>query len=149
MLDWDAPLSEQPESVLNALGYDKAEISSLYDELQKLEGKIDPETFDGSPLQSQISKVESELRKWNQTGEQAYRRLSDQMGNTDDFTARFYGRGTGDYDKQASQRLAELGIPGIKYLDGTSRRAGEGTRNFVVFSDDVVTPLKRNNEPIK
>ena len=33
----------------------------------------------------------------------------------------------------ASNRLRELGIPGIRYLDQGSRTAGEGTSNFVVF----------------
>jgi len=37
----------------------------------------------------------------------------------------------------ASGFLRELGIPGIRYLDGTSRKAGEGTRNFVLFDPDV------------
>ena len=35
--------------------------------------------------------------------------------------------------KNASNRLAELGVPGIKYLDEGSRPLGEGTRNFVIF----------------
>ena len=33
----------------------------------------------------------------------------------------------------ASKYLQERGIPGIKYFDGGSRAAGEGTRNFVIF----------------
>jgi hypothetical protein len=34
---------------------------------------------------------------------------------------------------KASERLRQLGIPGIKYLDQGSRGTGNGTRNFVVF----------------
>jgi hypothetical protein len=33
----------------------------------------------------------------------------------------------------ASQKLREAGIPGIRYLDQGSRGSGQGTRNFVVF----------------
>ena len=33
----------------------------------------------------------------------------------------------------ASQKLREMGIPGIQYLDAGSRGASTGTRNFVVF----------------
>jgi hypothetical protein len=33
----------------------------------------------------------------------------------------------------ASQKLREAGIPGIRYLDQGSRGTGKGTRNFVVF----------------
>ena len=38
-------------------------------------------------------------------------------------------------DKEASLLLKEAGIPGIKYLDGNSRSAGEGSYNYVVFDD--------------
>ena len=48
----------------------------------------------------------------------------------------------------ASQELNNLGIPGIKYYDGGSRAAGEGTRNIVVFDDKLPKILKRNGETI-
>lgn len=34
---------------------------------------------------------------------------------------------------EASMRLQQAGIPGIRYLDGASRGSGEGTRNVVLF----------------
>ena len=40
--------------------------------------------------------------------------------------------------KAASEWLAERGYKGIKYLDGVSRRNGEGTYNYVIFSGDDV-----------
>ena len=43
----------------------------------------------------------------------------------------------------ASESLRGLGIPGIKYLDQGSRGAGEGTRNFVVFDEKLITILKK------
>ncbi len=53
-------------------------------------------------------------------------------------------------EKKASQLLKEYDIPGIKYFDGQSRSAGEGTRNFVVFpgNEHLVKPLERNGEPL-
>jgi hypothetical protein len=39
---------------------------------------------------------------------------------------------------RASQELAKSGIKGIKYLDGSSRDKGEGSRNYVVFNHDHV-----------
>ena len=41
--------------------------------------------------------------------------------------------------------LRELGIPGIRYLDRSSRAGGEGTRNIVVFpgEESKVKILKR------
>lgn len=61
------------------------------------------------------------LGRDEKTGEQLYRALSG-LGN----------------DKFASVYLASWGIKGIKYLDGGSRRAGDGTYNYVVFSGDDV-----------
>jgi len=46
-----------------------------------------------------------------------------------------------------SNALNAKGIPGIKYLDGTSRTAGEGTRNYVLFQDDLARILETNNIP--
>lgn len=39
---------------------------------------------------------------------------------------------------ESSNYLNKLGIKGIKYLDGSSRTSGKGTRNFVVFDEDIV-----------
>jgi hypothetical protein len=44
--------------------------------------------------------------------------------------------------------LNELGVKGMRYLDGTSREAGKGTSNFVVFDPSDVKILERNNQPI-
>ena len=46
-------------------------------------------------------------------------------------------------DAKASQALKNAGIPGIKYLDQGSRKAG-GTSNFVVFDPEQVKILERN-----
>lgn len=45
-------------------------------------------------------------------------------------------------------RLKEAGIPGIKFLDYGSRGSGEGTRNFVLFDDQLVRIRARNGQPI-
>lgn len=41
--------------------------------------------------------------------------------------------------------LRDHGIPGIRYLDGTSRRAGEGSRNYVMFpgTEDRIRILRK------
>lgn len=44
---------------------------------------------------------------------------------------------------EASAALRDAGIPGIKYLDQGSRTAGEGSRNFVLFRDDIVEIVKK------
>ena len=45
--------------------------------------------------------------------------------------------------------MRQAGIPGIKYLDATSRGTGKGTRNFVVFPSEEksLTILERNGQP--
>jgi hypothetical protein len=44
-----------------------------------------------------------------------------------------------------SESLRAAGIPGIRYLDGGSRGAGDGTRNYVVFpgNEDLLKILER------
>jgi hypothetical protein len=47
-------------------------------------------------------------------------------------------------DKKAAQSaLNARGIPGIRYLDQGSRTAGDGSRNYVVFDDSLVSILRK------
>lgn len=45
--------------------------------------------------------------------------------------------------EQVSQYLQSLNIPGIKYLDQGSRAAGEGSRNYVVFDQNIIDILRK------
>ena len=48
--------------------------------------------------------------------------------------------------------LREAGIPGVKYLDQGSRGAGEGSRNYAIWDQDVLDRMKllqRNDETFK
>lgn len=49
-------------------------------------------------------------------------------------------------ERMASQDLLAAGIPGIKYLDQGSRGAGEGSYNYVLFDDRLVTITKLEQE---
>ena len=89
MLDWDAPLSKQPEAV------------------QKWAGKAFDQNF----------------MRWVREGRVPA--LADAVGG-DLYT--MMGKSP---DVAASLRTA--GVPGIRYLDGGSRGAGAGTRNYVVL----------------
>jgi hypothetical protein len=54
------------------------------------------------------------------------------------------GGGTMDKPREMHTRLLkDKGIPGIKYLDQGSRAAGDGSRNYVVFDDKLITILKK------
>jgi hypothetical protein len=106
MLDWDAPLSEQPETL-------KA--------IQKIAAL--PE-FRSGLLGEALQPFELK----NTSGQTVLGILT-----------RYFG---GDAAK-ASGVLNRAGIPGIKYYDGGSRGAGQGTRNFVIFDGDTAKILKR------
>jgi hypothetical protein len=98
MLDWDAPLSQQPEAVKKALA------------------KVDPDMY--SPAGADYDPMEQ--------GQIAYNRLASMLG----------GQG------KATEALRSAGIPGIRYYDGASRGAGQGTRNYVVFDDALPKIVK-------
>jgi hypothetical protein len=51
-------------------------------------------------------------------------------------------------DAQASAKLNELGVKGIRYLDRGSREGEKGTSNFVVFEPSTVNILEENSKPI-
>jgi hypothetical protein len=93
-LDWDAPLSAQPQAVRKA-------IETRY-----------------TPAMERMAE---------RPGSQFYD---------------YYLNGTVQ-PVHASSDLAEIGIPGIRYLDAGSRAAGDGSRNFVVFDDSIIDILRR------
>lgn len=84
------------------------------------------------------------------TGERAYKELmfdSRMQGNRNESNA----MRNNIEALEASKRLQELGIPGIRYLDQGSRSAGQGTSNFVIFpgEESILKILERNGIPIE
>lgn len=47
----------------------------------------------------------------------------------------------------ATEYLKQQGIPGIRYLDGGSRSAGQGSSNYVLFDDQMPRILEINGQP--
>jgi hypothetical protein len=118
MLDWDKPLSEQPESVRKAI-----ESLNPY-RVERGRAWLGDEDMG-------LASAGDERYFWEGTarsGEGVVRTLE---------TA--YGK------KGASEALKEAGIPGIRYLDAGSRGGPDGTRNIVVFpgEESKVKILKR------
>ena len=112
-LDWDAPLAKQPKPIRDA--YSKA---MLGDEVFK--DPILKELFaDGVPNQH-LGLLE------NSSGAQAFNTLAGKLGS----------------QQAAADALREAGIPGVKYLDQGSRGAGEGTRNYAIWDQDVLDRTK-------
>lgn len=120
MLDWDKPLGEQPEAMAA---------------LQAAAERI------GRP------QLARSLRE-DETGGAAYIGLTGAVGDGK-LMRMGYPSGQSGQSRVVSEALRDVGIPGIKYLDGDSRRAGEGTRNFVVFDESTVKVLSRNGEPME
>lgn len=110
MLLWDKPLSEQPEGVRAALAPFLSKREQALRDMFK--------AFPAAEAEAEIKRLLTEG-----LGQSIY----EQIG---------YDLGTGD--RGASEYLLSLGIKGIKYLDGTSRGAGDGSYNYVVFSGDDV-----------
>ena len=48
--------------------------------------------------------------------------------------------GVENVQQAASKLLLEHGIPGLRYLDGDSRSAGNGTHNYVIWDEALLTP---------
>ena len=108
MLDWDKPLSQHSKIVQDAL---QPALQTMEQNQRQLMGAF-PKTS-----------VDKEMIDWRNglKGEDVVNEM-----------VRLHGG-----DTQASAKLRELGIPGIRYLDAGSRTGGAGTSNFVVFDDKL------------
>jgi hypothetical protein len=54
----------------------------------------------------------------------------------------------GDDNKEVGEFLKRAGLHGVQYLDAGSRKAGEGTRNYVVFDDKHIEITHKNGEAV-
>jgi len=138
MLHWDKPLSEQPEILKNLT----PEAMGLKLRVAPSSGYMGYVTESGRPIGVQVkgSTPENFRKLWLERlaeygdAEGGAGRAIGYLGGTSSTTA-----------SQVSEALRKAGIPGIQYFDATSRRAGKGTRNFVVFpgEEQNLTILKR------
>jgi hypothetical protein len=121
-LDWDKPLSEQHPVVRQALNDIGVAPPGASFTVRPVEGGHVVDFVDGNNKFT-TSRV-------YQSAEDAQRQASItmKMMNRDPTGAEMVRQNQG-----IEAKLAEAGIPGIRYLDAGSRRAGEGSRNTVVF----------------
>ncbi len=108
LLDWDKPLSEQPEKVRRAL--------------------IRADVMDESAL-------------GEYTGQQFYEGMVRDRMMLD-------GMSRSDSAKAASEYLQSIGIPGLRYLDGNSRSGGQGSHNYVIWDEALMTPEAADIQPM-
>jgi len=118
-LDWDRPLSEQPEAVRKIAQprIFKKQDGTFEAYMEGANGF--PKTFSGATAEEATAKAMEGL-----TGAHAV-------------------KGAGYSPELNARVLKEAGIPGIRYLDQGSRAAGDGSRNYVVFDDKLITILKK------
>jgi len=76
------------------------------------------------------------FERGNSTGSSLHRAFESDIAST----------GNGQASKTFSMLANEYGIPGIRYLDGGSRSAGQGSSNFVVFDPEMIRILERNGQ---
>jgi hypothetical protein len=95
------------------------------------------------PLFEQPAKIQELAKLWGATS----KGTGDIFGNQflQEAQKRFGGV------EGAADALRARGIPGIRYLDGGSRGAGQGSSNFVVFpgNEGLLSILERNGQPLK
>jgi len=117
LLDWDKPLSEQPEKVRVAL-------ESLDPDFMRMVARVAagerPKDVAGGD-----AAMAMELR--GADGAAFYRQLSSRLGG----------------ERSASEALSRAGIPGLRYLDGNSRNAGEGSHNYVIWDEGAISEPMR------
>jgi hypothetical protein len=139
LLDWDAPLSRQPE-VARRLGMSTRTADEIHDEAWRLmnEGGMQGKWMENPAIVQRVNSLQNELDNLppSVTGADFYRGT-----DPDNFVHGMLSHGNSLPAR--SQQLREAGIHGIQYLDAGSRAAGDGTRNYVMFDDKLIDILRR------
>jgi len=141
-LDWYAPLSEQPE-ILRRLGYSdmtEAQINkaaaTIFDEARARGGSV----MDYPDLAEQIDALNDKLNRLPPPirGGELYHGA--EQGGAVEILSTIGG---GTTPAARSQELLSQGILGIRYPDAMSRGAGEGSRNYVVFDENLINIVRK------
>lgn len=134
LLDWDKPLSEQPQKVREALEKSETMSNALTELLIADYAKVREIELDEARHLLSEPKAMRGMKAWGGDfeGHKIYRALAKYTGSP----------------QAASGALRDAGIPGLRYLDGGSRTAGEGTHNFVIWDESRLTPEAAQIEPM-
>jgi len=127
-LDWDKPLSQQAPEVQKAL-FPIVE-----------QGRYASKSLHGDPMGHEIYSFLDQ----HQMGARFIPNLAKEasrLGVNPNML------GSLDRQKYISEYLNSQGVRGIRYLDGGSRSAGQGSSNFVLFDDQLPRILEINGVP--
>ena len=119
LLDWDRPLSDETVNRLKSLGVDE----------------IMPKRWSIEDFR------QGQGRAKELTGRKLWETLN-LGGMQADGVVRSDPRSAAP---ATAEWLKEAGIKGIKYLDGNSRAAGDGSSNYVIFDDNLINIAERGN----
>jgi hypothetical protein len=165
LLDWDKPLSDQSESIQEAV---KSSLVSRTldemgdDEFYSVMQNIDPNgAWSPEDQMDELGEVLSKddlianLREYSpdllaevedylsadfdpaMSGASLYRQATAQRGGGSVMSNKAQA--------EVSRKLHEAGIPGIRYADGMSRGKDGGTYNYVMFDDKPISIQERGN----
>lgn len=101
------------------------------------------------PLSEQPKVVQENLREMVEDYSKDFPRTADEI-NGGEIYFEFVDRMNLQEGQEgvASKSLYNIGIKGIRYLDGNSRADGEGTSNYVIFNDADITITEENGKPV-
>ncbi len=95
------------------------------------------------PLSQQAPEVQAAIGRLKNANPSGYQKLVDaQLGGP--LMEQATGRDL--YQSLGRDAFNDSGIPGIRYLDGGSRSAGQGSSNFVAFDPEMIRILERNGQ---
>jgi len=154
-LDWDAPLAAQQPRLLAKLGYrsapEMAQLRALREDLLAREalktnlpaGASDWDLLYSSDyidpkLADEYFRVEREIGAARQL-----EHIQPETKVESLLKPSVYERYDRAVAKERAEALREAGIPGVRFLDQSSRLAGEGSRNYVVFDDSIIEILRK------
>lgn len=125
LFKWDETIDHQPIEVQEAL-------TPLYLQKQKeIDDLVEDPAFRGSLI--------DDMHQWTGGGWMSeLNTLHSSLNNALSSSRRTAPAMTADFFLQNN-------VPGVQYLDGMSRRKGEGTYNYVMFDDKPIRILERGN----
>jgi hypothetical protein len=122
-INYDAPLSAQPPNVQRQFGYVPRPMPQEEVAAYELAKRESPNDIGNHPAVQDI-----------------YRRESGANAAERNFQRQVTG---GGIDEAARISLSEAGIPGVRYLDAGSRGAGDGSRNYVIFDENLINIVRK------
>lgn len=138
-LDWDRPLSEQP-NVLKKLGFFNMDEDAMHAEAARIMDALPGGAWMDDPVsKARIDELQNMIDRPapKMTGQEYY------FGGVDGDVANILSQMGRGNPEAKSKELLDAGIPGIRYLDAGSRGAGEGSRNYVVFDENLINIVRK------